>query len=187
MATPNQDLKHTPQRCSDPDDPQRCHGACNTGQCPFKAVPGTKLCPVHTVSGVQHNLDQKKANDLYSFKNALARNRVNQFRNHPDFRNLEVEIAVVRLTLEEILNQCNASFDFLSYAPQITILVERIERLLKSNVRIGQLTGELMTLDQVAEIAQQLILAITERVNDPELIRDIATEFNKVFEKLSQN
>ncbi len=176
----DQDVKYIPVPC-DADNPRRCVGETSQGQCKFLAIPDMKYCPIHAPGGTMGIILKRQEKALYDIKRGEVLHRLNQFRSHPDSKNLTVELGIIRLTLEEILNKCESNWDFVANSATILRLTEQIEKLLKSNIRVEQLTGELMTLEQVTQIAQALITLIAEHVTDVEVIQKIADGFNHII------
>jgi hypothetical protein len=56
------------------DDPNRCQAVDGAGQCPYKAVEGTKYCPRH---GANKTLATTKAEAIRNYNLGKWRDRVN--------------------------------------------------------------------------------------------------------------
>jgi hypothetical protein len=151
------DFKNVPQRAKEGD--RQCdHPGCQFAVAIVDNVPQNH-CHIHL----------RDTTDLYKLKRSEVINRLNEIRRHPDSRHLEIELALVRNILEETLNQCTESLDLIRNSGTIGSLVEKIEKLLKSNVAISQATGSLMSIEEVVTIAQALVAIVTEYLTPDEL------------------
>ena len=176
---PSSDTHHVPVRCSDMDDPHRCVASTSRGQCEYLAIPGATFCPIH--GGIKCQA-VNAANDLYRFRKDAYSNRIAQMKDHPDARKLNTELGLLRMSLEEVVNRIEEPQDLiLMYGPQIRELVSDIRATLTANVKLEQTIGTLLTINDVAQLAQALMSVIVEHVTDPVVIATIADEFNKVL------
>jgi len=142
------------------------------------AVPGTNFCVIHSVQ----DADGSNKQDLYNFKITEVSRRIAKYRNHPDSRNLTVELGLLRLILEETINKCEDAYDLVVNNAQLTSLIERIRVVQQANIGIEQKLNDLLTIEQVTGIAQQLFNAIVVHVKDLDLLEVIAAEFESILE-----
>jgi len=162
------DFKNVPTRAKEGEI------TCDQGGCDFKVVYIDGIPQQHCA------LHHRVTEDLYKLKRADVINRLTEIRQHPDSRNLEVELALCRSILEETLNSCTEAIDFVRNSGTIGALIEKIERLLKSNVAIAQATGTLMSIEEVVTIAQALVAIVTEYLDQDDLA-EIVERFQRVI------
>ena len=135
----NTDYKNLPQRAT--GDQKRCKCA----GCDFRAVAESDFCAMH------------KPEKLYDFTRVKIANRLDAIRKHPDSRNLEIELALIRHLLEKIVNTCQEDTDYLRFSGQIMQMVDKISQLLKTNIQVGQITHQLLSIEEVVNIAQRIV------------------------------
>jgi len=174
------DYKHIPQRC-EPDDPRRCQSAGPHGQCAFLSVPGTDRCPMHLGGTRTENYVSGRTSELFNIKSIEVINQLQKFKNHPDSKKLTTELALLRVLLENTLNQCESSFDLLTHSSQIMNLTDKIQATLVSNTKLEEKIGDLLSIDQVISIAKALYSAVTERITDPDTLEKIAGDFQRIL------
>lgn len=178
------DEKYIPQRC-DLNDPNRCKADASEGQCTFLAVPGEEYCSIHCRS---QNLDIEKKN-LYDFQLTQVGHRIKEFKNHPDSKKLTTELGLIRLLLEQTVNQCEKSYDLVVKVPEIMALVEKIRIVQQANIGIEQKLGDLLSIEQVTEISQLLYDVVTKHIKKHmkdaalDVLEEIAIEFEQALEK----
>src|SRR4051812_44358846 len=92
------------ERCEE-TDPNRCQGliqkGTNGGQCYYKAVPGSQFCLMH---GGGKQADENKRAGLKNYRLQQYGERVGDFANNPEIKNIREEIGILRMTLETLLN-----------------------------------------------------------------------------------
>ena len=173
------DTHHVPVKCTDENDPNRCISSTARGHCQFLAVPGTKHCSIH--GGIKCQA-VNAANDLYRFKHDLYARRIAEMKDHPDARKLGTELGMLRMLLEEVINKVEEPQDLIiQYGPQIREFVGDIRATLIANVKLEEKIGTLLTINDVARLAQALMSVIVEHVTDPDTIAHIADEFNTIL------
>jgi len=166
------------------DDPARCnahYARSSDGQCFFKAVEGTNYCPMHNGS-FQANENKKK--HLYEIKRTEYHIRVQKgiekFSNN--YHDISEEIGIMRLMVEEILNQLEGSNDFIMMAPQINQTIMNIGSLIDKSLKLEERMKNLLSREKVIQIGQALMNAVAENIDDPDLLCAIAESFSQVLE-----
>jgi hypothetical protein len=105
--------------------------------------------------------------------------RISAFRSHGDSRTLAIELGLLRLLLEQIINKCDG-YDLIMNSVQISTLIGQIKELQTANIKLEQRVGDLLSMDQVIEIAQALYTAVTKYVSDVEILGKIAEDFENI-------
>lgn len=168
---------HDLQPCAE-DDPNRCQGIhSQTGaQCRYLAIPNTQKCPAHTINPKQMG--------LYNLKRTTVLNRLEQLKKNPEGKSLVVELGILRLTLEELLNKCgDDQWAFAINQGPITTMISTIRDTLTANIKIEKHIGELLSVGQVVEIAQDLFNIVSKYIPDANALECIAREFEGTLAK----
>jgi hypothetical protein len=170
----------TPIRCEE-DDPNRCQASTPRGQCKFLAQENQAYCTYH--------LDPNKTENanLYEFNRTEFHSkfsaRINQFRKHERTRDISEEIGVLRVILERTLTRCTDDYELILQAPNIQELIDKIEKLIQSSIKIDKYIGELLSKQQVLQIAQELVNVVAEEVQSEDTIRKIAKRFEEIVNR----
>jgi len=159
------DCKNIPKRAQEGDI------TCDRAGCHFAVIPGSNHCAIH----------HSKTPDLYQIDRAQVSARLQTMRHHPDANNLEVELALIRHILETLLKQCQDGEALLRNSGTIGSLVDKVQNLLTANIRAGQITGSLLTIEEVVTIAQDLVSIVAEYV-DEEDVQEIMSRFQESLE-----
>lgn len=165
------DYKRVPVRC-DSTDPHACK---HCGQ--FLAIPGTEYCPIHT--NASDVASHRQA--LYDLKHTQVAAKIAFMKGHPEARNLTTELALLRVTLESLLNECESPHDFLMNEGAIGRLVGNINSTLVSNQKLEEKVGELLSVDQVITLIQMFFEVVKDFVSDPVQQEAIAMRINAIM------
>jgi len=170
------------QRMDGPEDPERCQGACASGQCHFKRIKGELYCPMH--NGLRTSI--KKKEDLRNYRLQRIQTRVNEFADNSQLKSLREEIGIQRLLLENLLNKyVQTDEDLLLYSDKISSLVQKIESLVVSCHKLERSTGELLEKRAVVNISVQLIEILSSEIKDASLIERISDRLTEVIDATS--
>ena len=164
------------ERC-EPDDPNRCQAVGADGQCPYKSADGTTRCPRH--NGPTLASERKESARLY--KLAHWRQRLNELSDNPNIKTLREEVAILRMTLEAILEQCTTADHLLLYNTRIADLVVKIEKLVLSTNRLETSLGQSLDKANLIQIASRMVEIISSHVTDPDVLNAISEEIIQVI------
>lgn len=160
-------------RITNDADPERCQGSVPaTGQCRNKRSPGSEFCPVH---GTQQVHTQKVAQNR-QYRLNKWRNRLSEFADAPEIKSLREEIGIVRITLEEVMNQCNSANDIIIYSDKICKMVQQIDALVTSCHRMEEKTGTMLDKTKISQILDVILAAITSVITDPDILTNITAQ-----------
>lgn len=163
------------------DHPRVCQRANPTGPCVYEAEPGALYCAMHGGSGAALAAkDQELRN--YKLNNVLG-GRTRELASSPGVKNLNDEIALMRATLETVVNS-------LDTASAVILHVEKIERLnkgIRDTIEVFQKlqekNKELLGRDTVLAIFDAIMTKIAERVTDPDVIQALAQDGCEIISK----
>jgi hypothetical protein len=166
------------ERMTDADDPRlRCDGYSSAGPCPYKRINGSKFCPRH---GGNKALEAKNVESIRNYRLTRWKQRVGELADSQGIKSLREEIGILRMILEEMLEQCKDSTDLLLYSHKMSDLVLKIERLVVSCDRLENRMGLLLSKGSVLQLAQQYIEIITENITDADVIERISSRLVQV-------
>jgi hypothetical protein len=112
------------------------------------------------------------------------RQRVGEMADSSSVKSLREEIGILRVVLEEMLNQCTDTTELLLYSHRISDLVMKVEKLVTSCDKLENRLGLLLSKDAVLQLATTYVQIINNHVTDPEVIESISTEMLEVTEKI---
>ncbi|MEA1999533.1 MAG: hypothetical protein U9N61_09490 [Euryarchaeota archaeon] len=99
-------------------------------------------------------------------------------------KSLREEVGILRVILEEMMNQCNDATDLLLYSQRMADLVMKIEKLVSSCDRLENRMGMLLGKDSVLQLAATYVQIINSYVSDPNIIESISVDIVKATEAL---
>ena len=160
------------QRMTEVDDPkERCQADTQNGACPYKQVPGSQYCPRH---GGNKALEAQNKGAIRNYRLTRWKQRVGELADSDGIKSLREEVGILRMILEEMLNQCKDSTDLLLYSHRMAGLVLNIERLVVSCDKLENRMGLLLSKDSVLHLAATYVEIITTHVSDPDIIEQIS-------------
>lgn len=159
------------ERCTDPADPTRCNGVVSSGhdggQCPYKSVPGCTFCPMH---GGSPQIQKNKVAELKNYRLTQYGERVSEFANNPEVKNIREEIGIIRMTIEAVLNECTTANKLLIYSEKISGLVSQVNKLVESSQRMEEKNNMLLDRKVVIVIADSIVQICADYIKDPDAL-----------------
>jgi hypothetical protein len=156
---------------------ERCEATVKTGQCPYKSANGTNHCVMH---GANSGVQSKQVEAARNYRLMRWQNRVGELSESQNIKSLREEVGILRMILEEMLNQCETSLDLLLYSQKMSDLVMKIERLVVSCDKLENRMGLLLDKSSVLQLAATYVQIINNYVPDPEIIESISAEMAQV-------
>jgi hypothetical protein len=160
-------------------DPERCQGVNAQGQCRNKAVSGGTHCLVH---GGNKQLQSQKTKALNNYRLDRWKARVSRLAHSPDVKNLRDEVGILRMVLEEVVNQCHSSNDLILRSQQINQLVLNIDKVVTSCHKLEGSMGQLLDKSAVLQLAGKALDLISRYVSDPDEQAKLAEELLNVVD-----
>jgi hypothetical protein len=148
-------------KVTDPADPQRCQSNVATGQCPYRAVEGTKSCPRHGGTKMAIRNDKKEA-QMYNL--VLWRQKMSELKNSPEAKSLGDEVAILRMTMEAALQKCKDTEDLFLMSSTIGDLAIKIDKVVKSCHVLEQASGQLMDKSKAIAFAGSVVEVVDRTV-----------------------
>lgn len=156
-------------------DPERCQSNSGIAQCRYKALPNKTECRIHIACAAR---TEEKQN-IRNYRIAKYQVRLEEFADNPQRKSLSEEIGLLRIVLEEIMNNCTDSGKLIAQSNKIADLTTRIEKLVKSCHMLEKSTGVLLDKAAAQQMMGRVLSIITEHIEDTEVIGKIADEIIK--------
>lgn len=172
----NRDFERVPD-----DSPRRCQGVTKQGQCSIIAVEGGTYCRLHGGFPQQRSI---QARQLKNLRLNQFNERMSELSNSDEILSLRDEAAVLRMTLEQLLNSCKGAADLVVNAPVISDLVMKTGKLVSDCARIEERTGNLLSIDQVMQFASEMLDLIVAEVSDPAAQERIADKLDDLVNNI---
>lgn len=158
-------------------DPERCKSSTCSGACPNKAVPGMDFCKIH---GGEKQLNAAKKAEHDGYRVAKWRASIERFATPDHIKNLTEEIAILKVLLEEVLQQCHTSVDLVMNQGPISNLVNNISNVVNSFDKMQTRMGTLLNKSAIMNIAVTIVGILTQELkHEPELLAKVS---EKIYE-----
>lgn len=149
------------------DDPNRCKGVTPHGQCEYLARQDEKFCDFHTRGHSKKRAEQSERR-RYLLDNAEMREALDRQRDDLDYLNLKEEILVTQMMLERQINKMDTGGDFTSGLGQYNQLVQRLESMKISLLKIQQQLGLVLGKDALRQLGRDLGEILNEELESVE-------------------
>lgn len=167
----------------DDDSPDRCQHTNSKGQCKIKKVEGSDFCVNHG-GGRMTRTERKKTVSNYDITRYQA--ELQRHASSPALKTLTDEVAILRMSLERILNSIEDDHDYITHIPHISDMVLKIERLVASCYKLEQQQGQHLDKSQIITFAMQIIQLIGQHVKEPEVLEKIANGINEIITQVEE-
>jgi putative component of toxin-antitoxin plasmid stabilization module len=167
------------QKVKDMADPRRCQSIIQSqGQCMYFAEEGSKFCIMH---GGRHAAANKEREGLRNYRLTKFNARLQQLGDSPDIKSLRDEIAILRIIMEERLNQCADTKDLIYQSGPISDLVMKIDRVVTSCHKLEEKMGALLDKQAIIQFGSELVSLIGDEIKDEEALARIAHRIYEII------
>ena len=167
------------------DDPNRCQCTqTQYGQCMNKAIKGSDFCIVH---GGGHAINKRKKTALKNYMLTKWQARIERHKGSPDVKSLRDEVAILRMLMEERLNQCQSDMDLILNSGHISDMVMKIEKLVGSCHKLEGSLGQLLDKQAILTFASEVINVITSNIEDTVKIDTISSEILGIVGRIGES
>jgi len=111
--------------------------------------------------------------------------RCQEFADDSEIKSLRGELAISRMTLEEIIKSCKTPNELLLMSGKITLMVEQIRKLVVSCQNLEGQLGVMLDKNQVMKLGAQLVEIIGNYVKDPATIDKLSLEIGTAILEMS--
>jgi len=145
------------------DSPNRCQAVTPKGQCLGAAAEGSKFCMMH---GGNKAGEAKAAAGLRNYRLTRFNARLQQLGDSGEIKSLRDEIAILRMIMEERLNQCRDTMDLIYQSGPISDLVLKIEKVVTSCHKLELSAGSLLDKQAIMQFGSEMISLISATIKD---------------------
>lgn len=177
MLEPKPGIKAT----QDPD--KQCQSLANGNPCYYEKVEGSEYCAMH---GGQAAVRKEKKQQMYDLHKSawlqkIADSQLDNFSKGKNKFNLSEELGILRIVLQEILGQCTNVNELMRHNQKISYIISQIERLINSSLKLDQKLGQLVSKDEMINIAQAIVECIQTHIEDTQTIKLIVGDLEKIL------
>lgn len=171
------------------DDPRRCQHVASYGQCNFATVDDDKTqlsgkyCSCHLPA---YDPTKRKDMQLKRYKLSTYHSRVGELFKDEEFKSLREEIAILRLLLEQLMNQLQTPWDFMVYGNRVETVIEKIGKLTIMGHKLEASLGQVLDKPTLAAFSDEVIRILSEEVTDTETLKRISQKIGGAIERSSE-
>lgn len=154
------------------NDEERCISPSGRGPCPFAKAAGTDYCERHGAGCAAAMAAKRRAN---KYKIEFAKRRYEDFMSDDKYLDLQDEIALMRVTLEQVLKKCDSGNAFYRTADRIARLASQIQGLVVACDKLKSKSHTTMSKTEALNFASEIGNIIAEYIED-EKVMDVIIE-----------
>jgi len=124
--------------------------------------------------GGSHVVRKEQKEALRNYRLGKWKARVGEFADSEGIKSLREEIGILRVILEEMLNQCKDATELLLFSARMSGLVMQIEKLVVSCDKMEGKMGLLLNKDSVLQLASEFVEIINGEITDMAVIERIS-------------
>ncbi len=166
------------------EDPNRCQSNDSRGQCWNQAIPPSEYCPVH---GANNAIAAAERASLTNYRLTKWNAQLQRMSTNPGIKSLRDEIGILRMIMEEKLNQCGTPAELMLQSGPLSDLVMKITAVVKSCHSLEGSMKQLLDKQAILQFAGTVITIITNHIEDEEVIGKIAKEIIASVEDLGHD
>jgi hypothetical protein len=175
-----------PESIDSPTDPYRCQATGRRGQCSFRGIKladgsyGTR-CILH---GGNKQVEAETAKSLKQYRLTKWQAKLDRFSESTIIKSLREEIGILRILLEERLNQTHDTPDLILQSGPISDLVLKIEKIVTSCHKLESRMGQHLDKAAVIQLASRFVAIISEELADqPNKIDSISNRLLEIIKE----
>jgi len=167
-------IDNTPRKCPD-DHPDRCQGVTQNGQCVFFSMKYSKYCKIHGGNSAQQAAIKNKYHDYVL---QVYQERVDSFSGSAKIKNLHGEVGILRMTLEQLLNNIKQPNHFPLFSDKIGNLADKIHKIVNDIQKMDEKTGQMLDKDALLTLVDTMVVIITKYVTDADILELLSKEIS---------
>lgn len=173
------------ERISDLDDPRRCHGIIGgKSQCINKACENSNFCPAH---GGNTGAQAAERKALRNYRLNKFHQRIGELGSSDEIISLRDEVGILRLLIEEKLNQCQDTSQLLLISGPLSDLIMKLEKVIVSCNKLESRLGNLLDKTEIINFAQFVVDVISRYVKDDVTLETISKEIIGGIQNVTTN
>ena len=177
------------EKCA-PNDPHRCQAAVPTGQCPYYAYEDAEMCENH-LSDVGVARHKKRKVERYLIEQQDLRMSYLRQQDDHEYLDMKEEILLLQALLEQKINAITNKTELLTAIPGINALVQRLESMKSSLLKMQQELGLVLGKDAIRGLAVEIVNILDEELtgvtDKAERLEKIGTRIVSAIEKAGKS
>lgn len=166
------------EKCN-PTDPNRCQGVTPHGQCEYPAFEGERFCKFH--AHIQESKIKRAKQERYILDSRELRAAYERQLGDVDYLSLKEEILLTQAILERRLNAIKTDADIMMAIGPLTQLIQRLESMKISLLKIQQALGMVLSKDHLRVLAREISQTLDEEL---EGIEDKEERIEKIAKRI---
>lgn len=131
----------------------------------------SSYCHLH---GANKTIEAQKSKSLSNYHLTKWRAKLERHAASPEIKSIREEIGILRMMLEEKLEQCNTPMELMIASGPIADMVLKIEKCVTSCHKLEGSMGQLLDKQAILQFAGEVINIISDIVTDEAKINAIA-------------
>lgn len=157
----------------DERDPNRCKGVMKDGQCIYLAMEHSAFCNLHGGPAGQKAAVKKQYHDYLIQQ---YQTRLDDFAGSDNIKNLHGEIGLLRMIIENIVNQIKTPEHFPLYADKIGGLIDKCHKIVVDMQKLDEKTGQMMSKDAMFTLIDSIATIIGKYITDSDTLNTLSSE-----------
>ena len=120
--------------------------------------------------------------ELRNYRLTKFKQRVSQLSSSDAILSLKEEIGIIRLLIEEKINQCEDTAELMLVSGPLSDLTMKAEKLVTSCNRLDRNLGNLLDKGRVLQFAQTVVQIVSDHVRDDEILEKISSQILEALE-----
>ena len=173
MSYGNDDF--TIKKISELNDPNRCQANHTSGksQCTNVAGNGSQYCIAHGGNG---GMQAHQKENLRNYQLTRFHAELERHAESSHIKSLKDEIGILRMTLENVLNDCKDTSELLLSVNRTSTLVMQIASVVEKCDKIDKSIGNMLDRVQVSTFSSSIVQIIAENVTDDAVLDNISDQ-----------
>jgi len=171
------------------DDPQRCQGVGQFGQCSNLASEASTFCKAH--GGERNNKPDVRRQERYLIEEQQLRGSYLRQQDDVNYLDMRDEILLLQALLERRLNQIQTDADCMMAIGPVTQLTARLESMKVALLKINQTLGLVIGKDHLMGLARDIADILDEELqgidNKEERLESISVRIVDAIESAGTN
>ncbi len=152
------------EKCQ-PDDPRRCQGVTQNGQCQYLSSEGDRYCDFHN-HGAAKRRNEKREVERYILDNQELRSSYERQHSDEDYLSLRREIDLLHAIMEKRANMLKTEADYAMGTSAIMAIAQRLESMKISLLKMKQSLNMMLSVDTLKAFALDIGDILSEELNE---------------------
>lgn len=166
------------EKCA-PDDPQRCQGVTQDGQCTYLSESNSKFCSYHDSGAVRRQKTEQK--NRYIIQQEGLKQAYHRHNDDADYLDMKDDITLLHGMLEQRLNMASNVAEEMAAYKAVEGYLQRLESMKIALLKMQQQQGLVLGKDQLRVLAKEIASVLDEEL---EGVADKEDKIERICERL---